>query len=110
MARKIEVQMLMAIAAKKNGGTSNTIVNYDDEKMEATVFLFGNKIAVWGQDTLKVSWSGYATPTTTSRINALLFERFGGRLKAGLQSGKVIIYEEGQDKKVYSVDEWITLS
>lgn len=107
--RKVELAMVMAINNKKSATSGNTTVTFNEATQTATVTLFGNAIAVWSPEFLKISWTGYATPTTTSRINALLFERFGGRVKAGLQSGKVIVHENGE-KTVYTVDEWITLS
>lgn len=107
--RKVELAMVMAINSKKSATSGNTTVTFNESTQTATVSLFGNKIAEWSPEFLRVTWAGYATPTTTSRINALLFERFGGRVKGGVKAGKIILTENGE-KTEYGTDDWITLS
>lgn len=107
--RKVEQAMVMAINNCKSATSGNTTVTYDASTQTSTVTLFGNKIAVWSYDRLEVSWAGYCTPTTTSRINALLFERFGSRVKGGVKAGKIVMTENGR-KDEYEPEAWITLS
>lgn len=107
--RKVELAMVMAINNKQSATSSNTTVTFNEATQTATVTLFGNEIAVWSPEFLKISWAGYCTPTTTSRINALLVERFGGRVKGGVKAGKIVLTENGR-KDEYEPEAWITLS
>ena len=69
--RKIEEQMLRAIAEHRNWRKSNTRVNIVNEWAE--VFLFGNKIAQINLDSgdIYATHHGYPTVTTKSRLRAL---------------------------------------
>ena len=76
--RQIEQQMCIAIRSNKYFKRGNTEVLVTDNGAE--VFLHGNRIAWYHRPThcLSVTLCGWNTPTTKSRINALL-ESFGTR-------------------------------
>jgi len=69
--RKIEEQMLRAIAKRRNWKKSNTRVNIVNNWAE--VFLFGNKIAQIDLDSgvIYATHCGWPTVTTKSRLCAL---------------------------------------
>lgn len=69
--RKIEEQMLRAIAKRRNWKKSNTRVNIVNKWAE--VFLFGNKIAQIDLDSgvIYATHCGWPTVTTKSRLCAL---------------------------------------
>jgi|TARA_B100001094_G_scaffold277404_1_gene286225 hypothetical protein len=73
--RKIERQMQSAICNLSNGKTwrnSNTEVAKNSEG-DTSVFLHGNRIAFIGADgDITLSSCGWETPTTKSRLNAIL--------------------------------------
>jgi len=67
--------MLAAILAGKDWRGSNTTVlqmGDRDSTYEARVFLHGNHIATIGPHSVRVSLAGWNTPTTRSRLNAIL--------------------------------------
>jgi len=72
--RKIERQMLNAIAVNSNWKCANTEVCYDPETNESTVYLHGNKIAEVGDNYLRLFDGGWQSNTTKSRINAIMQE------------------------------------
>ena len=80
--RKIETQMNRAIRAGRNFSNSNTTVqtstffnSQDAYCEESKVFLHGNHIATVSDDALTLySGGGWFTPTTKSRLNALIQE------------------------------------
>lgn len=67
---KIERDMIAAIRAGKNRALGNTYVNPIVGGVE--VRLHGNLIAVLTDQGLRFTLAGWPTPTTRSRINALL--------------------------------------
>lgn len=81
--RKIEQQMMSAIAQQRNwqsGNTQVTTVNFDGGGARSEIYLHGNHIAnVWtGEpDPLPTLWvnretlAAWPTPTTKSRLRAL---------------------------------------
>lgn len=81
--RKIEAQMLQAIANKQDWKCDNTevVVTYfahaDRMIDRATVYLHGSPIAQVSPDTVTVCDCGYQTATTKSRLNAILRELCG---------------------------------
>ena len=72
--RKIEQQMNTAISDNQNWQSDNTAVTFDPETNESTVYLHGNKIAIVGNDFIKLFDGGYQTKTTKSRLNAIMTE------------------------------------
>ena len=72
--RKIETQMNAAIRDSINWKSGNTAVAYNPETNESTVFLYGNKIAVVGDDFVQIFDGGWQSVTTKSRLNAILSE------------------------------------
>jgi hypothetical protein len=82
--RKIEAQMLQAIANKQDWKCDNTevVVTYfahaDRMIDRATVYLHGSPIAQVSPNTVTVCDCGYQTATTKSRINTILRELCGG--------------------------------
>ena len=74
--RLIEKQMNEAIRNGHAWSKDNTCVTYDPtNNMSAEVFLHGNHIATVANDSLTLySGGGWFTPTTKSRLNALINE------------------------------------
>ena len=70
--RKIEQQMQAAIATRTNWSKSNTSVSVDSEGF-TSVRLHGNRIAeIEPNGDIILSSCGWDTPTTKSRLNAVL--------------------------------------
>ncbi len=70
--RKIERQMQAAIATRTDWRKSNTSVDVDSEGY-TTVRLHGNRIAeIEPNGDIILSSCGWSTPTTKSRLNAVL--------------------------------------
>tara|TARA_Y100001963_G_scaffold90503_1_gene124822 strand:+ start:348 stop:788 length:441 start_codon:yes stop_codon:yes gene_type:complete len=76
LMRKIEQQMNFAISNKGNWKLSNTSVEYNENTNCSTVSLHGNDIATYDHNlkAIKISSCGWDTPTTKSRLNAILHE------------------------------------
>jgi len=78
--RKIEEQMLDAIHEGRNWKSGNTQVvctqfaHGEDVIDRVTVILHGSPIAIITPDHVDASDCGYQTPTTKSRLNAVLRE------------------------------------
>ena len=74
--RKIEQQMNRAIATKSDWSSSNTMVSYNTNTNCSQVRLHMNLIATVDHTTncVKISSCGWHTPTTKSRLNAILSE------------------------------------
>jgi hypothetical protein len=72
--RKIEREMNAAISNNLNWQKDNTSVTYDPETNESIVRLYGNTIAVVGDDFVQIFDGGYQSATTKSRLNAILSE------------------------------------
>lgn len=71
--RKIELDMVHAVRGHRNLKAANTTVNSYPDHGAAEVRLHGNVIAVLSHGKyLTLSNAGWATPTTKSRLNALL--------------------------------------
>jgi hypothetical protein len=75
--RKIERLMVAAIRAGKSRTIGNTAVRCNGGGAWA-VLLHGNHIASSGHDGLAVTLAHWPTPTTRSRVNALLREFAAG--------------------------------
>ena len=74
--RKIETEMNQAIRNGHAWSKDNTCITYDPtNNMSAEVYLHGNHIATVSDDALTLySGGGWFTPTTKSRLNAILHE------------------------------------
>ena len=74
--RKIEQQMNRAISNRSNWAGSNTTVTFNDSTNCSSVFLHGHRIATFDHNVkaVKLSSCGWHTPTTKSRLNAILSE------------------------------------
>ena len=74
--RKIEIEMNEAIRNGHAWSKDNTCITYDPtNNMSAEVYLHGNHIATITDNELKLySGGGWFTPTTKSRLNALINE------------------------------------
>lgn len=73
--RKIELQMIEAIRAQrafKLDNTEVTVHTREDGVRVTTVYLHGNMISQNGVTGWGVKLSGWNTPTTRSRVNAIL--------------------------------------
>ena len=66
--------MNRAILNNENWQKDNTSVTYDPETNNSKVFLYGNLIAVVGDDHVEIFDGGYQSTTTKSRINAICSE------------------------------------
>ena len=71
--RKIESQMINAVAARKNWSSGNTTVQTDSIGA-VRVFLHGNQIAEFHNGVITLWDGGWQTTTTKSRLNALMTE------------------------------------
>jgi hypothetical protein len=72
--RIIEKQMNTAILNCKDWKNANTEVTYSPERDASYVMLHGNHIATIGDTFIELYTCGYKTPTTKSRLNAILKE------------------------------------
>ena len=66
--------MNAAILNNENWQKDNTAVTYDPETNNSKVFLYGNLIAIVGDDHVEIFDGGYQSTTTKSRINAICSE------------------------------------
>ena len=74
--RQIEKQMNFAVSNKGNFKKANTEVSYNENTNCSQVYLHGHQIATFDHNlkAVKLSSCGYTTPTTKSRLNAILDE------------------------------------
>jgi len=72
--RKIERQMLNAIANSDNWQSANTRVEFDADTNESKVYLHGNHIADVGENYIRIFDGGWQSTTTKSRLNAIFSE------------------------------------
>ena len=72
--RKIERQMLNAIANSENWQSANTRVEFDADTNESKVYLHGNHIADVGENYIRIFDGGWQSNTTKSRLNAIFSE------------------------------------
>lgn len=78
MTRKIEQQMNKAILNSENWKSDNTEVIYSPERDSSRVYLHGNHIATINDTSIELYTRGWNTPTTKSRLNAILSEHGNG--------------------------------
>ena len=73
--RQIEIEMNNAVRNKIAWSKSNTCTTFDNTIENCFVYLHGNHIATVSDDALTLySGGGWFTPTTKSRLNALINE------------------------------------
>ena len=89
--RKIEAQMIQAVANNKSWTSANTSVTYCPETDESRVYLHGNHIATVGDNFLQVFDGGWQTVTTKSRLNALI-NRFCNAVTDGVYQRQHVWY------------------
>jgi len=74
--RKVETQMLEAVANQLNWQSANTeVINSElviDGSIVSVVKLHGHKIAVIGDNFIQLFDGGFQSATTKSRLNAIL--------------------------------------
>lgn len=94
--RQIEKEMADAIRNKRNWGGGNTVVTHDAGGMRCRVYLHGNLIAVidYLTKTARLSSARWRTPTTKSRLNAVM-ESIG--LKGGIAQRNKVWYRYRND-------------
>lgn len=107
--RKIEKEMLSAVNSGKNWKKANTEVRLFPDN-STRVFLHGNQIAVLWRGGVKFSLSGWNTPTTRSRLNAVLKD-YGFRV---VQRGSPYVLDLKNQKEhpigtkgVYDIDDGV---
>ena len=76
--RIIERQMNKAICDCKDWKNDNTKVTYSPERDANYVYLHGNHLATIGDTFIELYSCGHYTPTTKSRLNAILKEHGNG--------------------------------
>ncbi len=76
--RIIEKQMNTAILKSKDWKNDNTEVLYSPERDASYVYLHGNHIATINETSIELYTCGWKTPTTKSRLNAILSEHGNG--------------------------------
>lgn len=103
---KLETQMIEAIRRGEDFKSNNTTVDW--ENGTATVRLHGNKICVVDRHgNLYVTWAGWETRTTTSRLTALL-SLIHPHMRASIAKGKCrIIDSGGEEADDLPSDAWI---
>jgi len=71
MARKVTIDSVEAFRTRKNKRTHNTVVSVDKDG-NASMYLFGNRIAVLTADNrLFITTAGWNTSTTRSRLSSI---------------------------------------
>ena len=111
--RQIEKQMLLAIYNKKNWKSANTEVictdfQHTDEPIErCTVLLHGSPVAVVTPTHVTICDCGYQTPTTKSRINAVLREFCPGARVNQSAHKWYLSAQDDQPRLMESQSQWV---
>lgn len=108
--RVIERQMLRAIKEHRNWSSGNTRVEFVTPHAWR-VTLHGNLIANGGHSAMSFTLAGWNTPTTRSRVNALLWE-FGGKCRVFQHKHEPYFTTDPASREAereISSDEWITV-
>lgn len=123
--RQIEQQMLAAIRARKNWKNGSTQVSYVPAEREhpahIEVFLHRNLIAriyernIHHVGGIAVTLAGWNTPTTRSRLNAILREVRPGHHGIGTKLGQAYYFyretlESRPDEYTLGDNEWHNIS
>lgn len=114
MMRKVEKQMVAAIQQRYARGLGNTMVSAEGNAVK--VYLHGNLVADLQETPAgwsgAVTFAGWPTRTTASRINAVL-EGIGSTVRVGLNKGEPearLPYRTGKIRTVpYTAQEWMTV-
>lgn len=69
--RNIELEMNQAILDNRDWHKANTEVIYNPHSGNSHVYLYGNEIAIVGDNFVKIFDGGYQSKTTKSRLNAI---------------------------------------
>ena len=97
--RKVEVQMITAIANGKDWRSGNTTVDNTDHG--TIVRLHGNKIAQIKNETIFLTDAGWHTPTTKSRLNAILGQ-FTRGARINQKNFEWFLTADGVTREMYS--------
>jgi hypothetical protein len=105
--RTIEEKMLAAIRASKSARLGNTVVEAIPGTGAWRVFLHGNLIANGGRVGMSFTLASWGTPTTRSRVNALLavFARGNARV---FQRAHGQMFQQGGEARAIGTSEWVT--
>lgn len=96
--RKIEENMLQAIAERRNWKSGNTAVEVENSGA-VSVWLFGNCIAAIDGQSKKFKTAGWPTVTTASRLRAL-----GANIRLHASAGWIEDLTTGKPLAVYSFE------
>lgn len=87
---KINNAMIEAMKSKTPKTLSNTAITLAPNAVIVT--LHGNKIAtLYDSGLLVVTWAGWPTSTTTTRLNTIIQAFIGGKAKAQIKNGKPLL-------------------
>jgi hypothetical protein len=105
--RSIESKMLAAIRAGKSARLGNTVVQVIPGTGAWRVYLHNNLIANGGSVGLSFTLAGWGTPTTRSRVNALLSVFAAGNARVYQRAGVQQFSQGGQSRDIGS-SEWVS--
>lgn len=115
--RVIERKMIAAMSARKPTNIGNTTVATAEAANEVLVYLYGNHIATIHADYMRVTMAGWVTPTTASRVNAILSEFARGYARVFRCKGNAYMItaqsaagRENEATRELRDDEWIELT
>lgn len=105
--RKIEQQMCAAISNGQTWQCGNTIVRFDNRM--AIVGLHHSQIAYIHKDgTARISLAGWNTPTTRSRVNAILDQFVPRPWRVATLKGVAYLTHPRRDSIEITSDAWVT--
>ena len=105
--RVIEKAMIEAIRSHKDMKRANTQVAAHPAGV-SKVFLHGNHIANVSATAVSFTLAGWNTPTTRSRVNALLRE-FTPNSGVSTKLGQARLHQNGEIRPISS-NEWVVVS
>ena len=97
--RKIEREMITAVANGRDFRSGNTAVDVTDHGI--VVRLHGNKIAQLDQGMMFITSAGWMTTTTKSRLNALL-RQFSPGSSIAQKSFEWFLTANGETREMFS--------
>lgn len=103
----IEQKMIQAIKQGKPFSQSNTDVVVS-ESGAILVYLFNNLIAEIYDSKLNVTFAGWATPTTRSRLNAIL-TTFAPNKHVSIKQSKPL-YFDGKNYQSIDESQWVLVT
>ena len=107
--RTVEAKMLDAIRASKSARLGNTVVEVIPGTGAWRVLLHGNLIANGGRVGMSFTLAGWGTPTTRSRVNALLALFAHGNARV-FQRAHGQMFQQGGEAREIDTTEWVTPS